>query len=164
MADDEKLRAGIAVLVDILFLLSFPSLPSHFKHSLAIHLFLLTLTVRLGGIVTLMDDQVLRPVVLATAPVRVQDVLDTSGVALLGIDRGTGHVRNSGVATTPVGVLGVAERVVLGSWLREPNITAVTTELAVLERLGDILLDDDGTTGGVDEPSTYNHQHTNSAL
>jgi hypothetical protein len=42
--------------------------------------------------------------------------------------------------------------VILGSGLREPDVTAVTTELAGLERLGDVLLDDDGTTGGVDEP------------
>ena len=41
---------------------------------------------------------------------------------------------------------------VLGSGLREPDITSVSPELAGLERIGNILLDDDGTTGGVDEP------------
>jgi hypothetical protein len=60
-------------------------------------------------------------------------------------------VRHHGVAASP-GVLRSAERVVLGSGLREPDVTTVATELARLERLGDILLDDDGTTGGVDEP------------
>lgn len=37
-------------------------------------------------------------------------------------------------------------------WLWEPDVTTVSAELARLESLGDILLDDDGTTGGVDEP------------
>jgi hypothetical protein len=54
-------------------------------------------------------------------------------------------------------VLGVAERVVLGGGLGEPDITTVSAEVAGLEGLGDILLDDDGTTGGVDEPSTGLH-------
>ena len=57
-----------------------------------------------------------------------------------------------GVAAAPVGVLGGAERVVLGCGLREPDVTTVATELAGLEGVGDVLLDDDGTTGGVDEP------------
>ena len=57
-----------------------------------------------------------------------------------------------GVAAAPVGVLGGAERVVGGCGLGEPDVTAVAAELATLEGLGNILLDDDGTTGGVDEP------------
>lgn len=57
-----------------------------------------------------------------------------------------------GVTATPVGVLGGAERVVLGGGLGEPDVTSVTAELAGLEGFGDVLLDDDGTTGGVDEP------------
>lgn len=70
---------------------------------------------------------------------------------LLGVDRSTGHVGNHGVASTP-GVLGVAERVVLGRGLREPDITTVSTEVARLESIGNVLLDNNGTTGGVDEP------------
>lgn len=50
------------------------------------------------------------------------------------------------------GVLGVAQRVVLGRGLGEPDVTTVATELTSLESLGDVLLDDDSTTGGVDEP------------
>jgi hypothetical protein len=42
--------------------------------------------------------------------------------------------------------------VVLGSGLGEPDITTVSTEVTVLERLGNILLDDDGTTGSVNQP------------
>lgn len=58
---------------------------------------------------------------------------------------------NHGVASAPW-VLSVSERVVLGRWLREPDITTVATEVAGLERISNILLDDDGATGGVDEP------------
>jgi len=70
---------------------------------------------------------------------------------LLGIDRSTRHVGNHCVAATPW-VLGVAERVVLGGRLGEPDITTVSTEVAVLERLGNILLDHNGTAGSVDQP------------
>jgi hypothetical protein len=70
---------------------------------------------------------------------------------LLGIDGGTRHVRNHGVAAAPW-VLSVAKRVVPGRWLREPDITTVSTEVAVLERLSNIFLDNDGTTGSVNEP------------
>lgn len=115
---------------------------------------LLALAVGLGGVVTLVDNQVLRAVVEAAREVAVQDVLGTVGVADLSIDRGTRHVGNHGVTTTP-GVLGVAERVVLGSGLGEPDVTTVAAEVARLESLGDVLLDNNGTTGGVDEPRAY---------
>jgi len=54
-------------------------------------------------------------------------------------------------------VLHSAHGVVLGSGLREPHITTVSAELAAVDSLGDILLDDNGTTSGVDEPSTVLH-------
>jgi hypothetical protein len=60
-------------------------------------------------------------------------------------------VGNHGVAAAPW-VLGVAERVVLGGGLGEPDITTVSTEVTVLERLGNVLLDDNGTTGSVNQP------------
>jgi hypothetical protein len=60
-------------------------------------------------------------------------------------------VGNHGVAAAP-GVGGVAQRMVLGCGLGEPHITSVSAKVAVLERLGDVLLDDNSTTGGVDEP------------
>jgi len=114
------------------------------------------LTVGLGGVVTLVDDQVLRAVVLTTGEVAIQNLLGALGVADLSIDGGTGHVGNRGVATAP-GVLGVAERVVLGGGLGEPDVTTVAAEVARLEGLGNVLLDDDSTTGRVDEPSTGLH-------
>ena len=103
-----------------------------------------------------MDDQVLRAVVLTAGEVAVQDVLGALCVADLSIDGGTRHVGNHGVTAAP-GVLGVAERVILGSGLGEPDITTVAAEVTGLEGLGDILLDDDSATGGVDEPSTGLH-------
>lgn len=130
-------------------------------------LFLLTLAIGLGGVVALVDDEVLWPVVFAAGEVRLEDGLgagsvsleyvsmsnsvDSGGTYLLGINRSTGHVRNHSVASAPW-VLGISERVVLRGGLREPDITAVSTEVARLERLSDILLDNDGATGGVDEP------------
>lgn len=109
------------------------------------------LTIGLGGIVTVVDNQVLRLVVVLAGKVAGKNSLGTGGVTGLSIDRGTGHVRNHGVSTSPW-VLGVTERVVLGSGLREPDITTVTTEVTRLESIGNILLDDNGTTSGVDEP------------
>jgi hypothetical protein len=44
---------------------------------------------------------------------------------------------------------------ILGSGLREPDITTVSIELTGLESFSDVFLDDDGTTGSVDEPRTY---------
>lgn len=117
---------------------------------------LLTLAIGLGGVVTLVDNQILRAVVLTAGEVRVQDVLGALGVADLGIDGGTGHVGDHGVTTAP-GVLGVAERVVLGSGLGEPDVTTVSAEVARLQSLGDVLLDDDSATGSVHEPSTGLH-------
>jgi hypothetical protein len=97
------------------------------------------------------DDQILRAVVEATREVTVEDRLDTIGVALLGIERSSGHVRDHGVASAE-GVLCGSEDVILRSRLREPNVTTVAAEVAGLEGLGNVLLDDDGATSGVDEP------------
>lgn len=100
-----------------------------------------------------MDNEIFRSVILTAREVALEDSLGTSSITLLSIERSTRHVRNHGVAATPW-VLGSSERMILGSWLREPHITTVAVELAGLEGLGNILLDDDGTTGSVDEPST----------
>ena len=115
---------------------------------------LLPLAVGLGGVVALVDDEVLGPVVVAAAEVRFEDGLGAGGVAGLGVERGTRHVRDGGVAggAAPVLVGGGAEGVVLGSGLGEPDVTAVAAKLAGGKSLGDVLLDDDGATGGVDEP------------
>jgi len=86
-----------------------------------------------------------------SAQVTLQDALGAIGVSLLRIERGTGHVGHHGVSAAE-GVLGVAERVVLGCWLREPDVTAVAAKVAALEGLGDVFLDDDGATCSVNEP------------
>lgn len=116
--------------------------------------FLLAHTIGLGDVVTSVDDQVLVLVVEAAREVTVQDLLGTLGVTDLGVDGGTRHVRDHSVAATP-GALDVTERVVLGSGLREPDVTTVTSQVAGLDGFGDVLLDDDGATGGVDEPRAY---------
>lgn len=101
-----------------------------------------------------MDNEVLGPVVVAPAEVGVENGLGAGGVALLGVERGTGHVGHGCVAgaAAPVLVGGGAERVVLGRGLGEPDVTTVAAELAGGEGLGDVFLDDDGAAGGVDEP------------
>ena len=98
-----------------------------------------------------MDDKVFRLVVEFAGEVRLQDGLGAVGIADLCVDGGTRHVGCRGVSTAPW-VLGIAERVILGCGLGEPDVTTVSTEVARLERLSDIFLHDDGATGGVDEP------------
>lgn len=114
---------------------------------------LLSQAVGPGGIVTLVDNEVFRPVVEAAREVAFQDGLGALGITDLGIDRATGHVRNHGIATAPW-VLGIAERVVLGSGLGEPDVSSVASKVAGLQSLGDVLLDNNGATGSVDEPRT----------
>jgi hypothetical protein len=112
---------------------------------------LFTLTVCLGGVVALVNYKILRLIIFPSREVGVKNSLGASGVSLLCVDRGTGHVGNHGVASAPW-VLSVAEWVVLGRGLGEPDITTISTEVAVLEGISNILLDDDGATGSVDEP------------
>lgn len=114
-------------------------------------LFLLPQSVRPGGVVTIVDDQVLGAVVVLSRKVALDDGLGTSSVSLLSIDGGTRHVGNHSVSTTER-VLGVAQGVVLGGGLREPNVTTISAEVSAGEGISDVLLDDDSTTGGVDEP------------
>lgn len=103
-----------------------------------------------------MDDQVLRSVVMLASEVAGKDSLGTVGIALLGIERGTGHVRDHGITATE-GVHGGTQRVVAGSGLGEPDITTIASKVARLEGLGNILLDDNGTTSGVDEVRALLH-------
>lgn len=103
-----------------------------------------------------MNDEILRLVVVAAREVRVDDGLGTVGISDLSVQRGTGHVRNHGVTATPV-VLGGSQRVVLGSGLVIPDITTVTGEVTRLESGSNVLLDNDGTTGSVDEVRTLLH-------
>lgn len=117
---------------------------------------LLALPISLGSVVTLVDNQILRAVVVAAREVAVENVLGALGITDLSIDRSTRHVRNHGVTATP-GPFNVTERVVLGSRLREPNVTTVSAQVTALDGFGDIFLDDDGTTSGVDEPRALLH-------
>lgn len=103
-----------------------------------------------------MDNQILRAVVVLASEVAGKNSLGTIGVTLLGIERSTRHVRNHGVTATE-GVLGSAQDVVARGGLGEPDITTVAGEVTRLEGSGDILLDDDGATGGVDEVGTLLH-------
>ena len=57
-----------------------------------------------------------------------------------------------GIPAAPVDVGCVSEWVILWCGLWEPHVTTVAAELAVLECFGNVFLDDDGATGGVDEP------------
>ena len=95
-----------------------------------------------------------RPVVVAAGEVALENSLGTSCVALLSIDRSTGHVGNHGIAAAPW-VLCISERMLLGSRLREPHVATITVELAGFESFGNIFLDNDGATGGVDEPCAW---------
>ena len=126
------------------------------KHQLSISmLLLLPLTIGLCGIVTILDDQILRSIVVLAGEVALQDSLGTSCVTLLSIDGGSRHVRDHGVPAAPW-VLCSSEWVVVWCWLWEPDVTAVAVEVTTRQRFGNILLDDDRTSGGVDEPCTYN--------
>lgn len=119
-------------------------------------LLLLTLAVGLGGVVTTVDDEVLGAVVELASEVALDDGLGAVGVALLGVQGGTRHVGDHGVAAAE-GVLGSSENVVARGGLGEPDITTVAGEVARLEGGGDVLLDNDGATGGVDEVRTLLH-------
>jgi hypothetical protein len=93
----------------------------------------------------------MRTVIVLAREVRLENGLGTLGVSLLRVERGTGHVRDHGVAAAEW-VLCVSEDVVFWCWLWEPDVTTVTAEVARFESIGDVFLDDDGTTSGVDEP------------
>lgn len=112
---------------------------------------LVALAVCLCDVVAILDDEILRPVVVLAGEVAGENGLGAIGVALLRIQRGTRDMGNHGVAATP-GVLSVAQRVVLGGGLGEPDITTVALEVAGLQGVSDVLLDDDSATSRVDEP------------
>ena len=86
--------------------------------------------------------------------VRLQNRLRSITISLLRIERRTRHVRHHGVSASE-GVLGVSEGMVLGCWLREPDVAAVAAEVAGFQGFGDVFFDDDGAAGGVDEPGAW---------
>ena len=110
-----------------------------------------SLTIRLRGIIPVLDDQVFGPVIIPTTEIAIQDVLHPIRIPLLCIDACAAHMRNCGISTAKL-VLGVAERMILRGGLREPYVSTVPAEVAGFERGGDVFFDDNGATGGVDEP------------
>lgn len=112
---------------------------------------LVPLPVSLGRVVPILDDQVLRPVVISPGKVRLQDVLGALSVPRLCIQRSARHMWYHSVAST-LGVGCIAERVLLGRRLREPDITTVAAEVARFQGFRDVLFDNNGTASGVDEP------------
>ena len=112
-------RNGIPTLV------LYPNL----RPSLQVHLYLVSLSISLSGIVAVVNNQVLRSVIELIGEIRLQDSLGTICVTLLRIQRSTGLVRNLGVSSTE-GVLCGTERVVFWCRLREPNVSSVTAEVA----------------------------------
>ena len=131
-----------------------PSAGAQSPLQLTISLFFRSLTIRLGCIITLVHDQVLKPIILLATEVALQDALGAFGVALLSVERRARHVWDHRVAATE-GVLGVAQRVLCWCWLWEPNIATVATQVARLEGFGNIFFDDDGAAGGVDQPGAW---------
>ena len=109
-----------------------------------------SLTVRLGRVVTAADDEIFRLVVVAARQVAVEDALGAVGVPLLRVDRRARHVRHHGVAAARR-VLGRSERMVARRRLWEPHVAAVAVEMARAQGFGDVFLDDDTASGGVDE-------------
>ncbi|KAH3671631.1 hypothetical protein OGAPHI_000336 [Ogataea philodendri] len=108
-------------------------------------------SVRLGLVLTVQQDDVLRSVVELLGEERLQDVLGTLGISDLGIDNGSGVVRSHGVTSTVLVGHG-SPWVVLWSWLREPDVSTVASELARLDCGCNVLSNTDGTSGGVDQP------------
>jgi hypothetical protein len=87
---------------------------------------------------TVLDDNVAGPLGFA-GKVILEDLLGTSGVSGLGIERGTRHVRNHGVSNTLLALVGHgAPGVIARSGLGEPHITTVSTELARFDSSGNI--------------------------
>jgi hypothetical protein len=97
-----------------------------------------------------MHNQILRPIILASTEVTLQNTLDTSRIPCLRIQTRARHVGHHAVAALH-GVLGVAQRVVLGCGLGEPDIATVAVQVAGFQGFGDVFFDDDGAAGRVDE-------------
>lgn len=91
--------------------------------------FLVPLSICLSGIVSILDDQILWSVIVSSGEVRFKDILRTHRITCLGINGCTRHVWYHRI-TTIHGVLGIAERMVCGSWLWEPDVAPVAPEMA----------------------------------
>jgi hypothetical protein len=119
-------------------------------------LVLLVVTVSLGTVVTVDADNVLGSVILLAREEDLEDLLCSLGVSALGIDGSAGDMRSHGVSTTVLVSHG-SPGMVLGGRLGEPDITTVSSDLAGLECLDNVLGNADGSSSSVDEPSTILH-------
>ena len=126
-------------------------LPFHGITLLVSLLLLVPLPISLSSIVPTLDNQILRSIIVLARKVRLQDILRALRIPLLRIQTRPRHMRHHCVSTAE-GVLGVAKNVVLGRWLREPDVAAVAAEMAGFEGVGDVFFDHYGAAGGVDEP------------
>jgi hypothetical protein len=97
-----------------------------------------------------MHNQILRSIILASTEVTLQNTLHTSRIPCLRIQTRARHVGNHAIAALH-GVLGVAQGMVLGCGLREPDVAAVAVQVAGFEGFGYVFFDDDGAAGCVDE-------------
>lgn len=98
------------------------------------------------------DDDVAGLLLLAFQVV-VQNDLGTLSVSRLRVQGGTGVMGNHAVSASE-GILHRAPDVIARSRLLVPDVSSVTAELAGFECCGNSILVADGTTSGVDEPST----------
>ena len=86
----------------------------------------------------ILDDNIAGSLRL-TGKVILKDLLDTSGVSSLRIERSARHVRNHGVSTRLGALVGHGTpRVITRSGLREPYITTVSTEVPRFNSSGNI--------------------------
>ncbi len=132
--------------------------PSLLPTSITILLLRAPLSICLGGIISVLYDQILRSVVMSSREVRIQDILRPLRVPLLRIDTGPRHMRHGGIPST-VGVLCVAKRVVFRCWLWKPDVASVPSQMTRFQGFGDVFFHDDGSARGVDQPGTCRMKH-----
>jgi hypothetical protein len=127
-----------------------PSIPQ--SHG---NLFLrLPLAISLSRILAPLHNQILGSIIMLATQITLQNRLRAIGISLLRIQTRAGHVRDHGVSASEW-VLGVAEGMIFGCGLREPDVASVAAEVARLEGLGDVFFYDDGAAGGVYKPGAW---------
>jgi len=112
------------------------------------------LSVRLGSVGAILNNDVLRLLRLAVPDIR-KDFLRAGRVAGLGIKRRARVVRSHGVTTRELRVplvRHVHPRVAFRGRLGVRDVTAVAVELAGLDRRSNVLRNGDGTSRRVDDP------------
>lgn len=110
------------------------------------------LSIRLGRVLSVLDDQVGRFLLFAVEE-SLQDLLSSLGVSSLGIEGGTTVVRGHTVPSLQVVAHG-SPRVVAGCRLRVPDVTSVEVDLARFEGFGYVFRHGEGASCGVDQETT----------